>query len=303
MRQRRNARAGRRLTGRSAFTLVELLVVIGIITVLIGITVPFVSSMRQRANAANTAAQINGLRAAIEAYRTTFGAYPGPLSDEQVCRVPGAPNLPSGIVLNAGSMAMSENLVLGLLGGLVLQGNAIAYQQIAVGQGPMNFGAVPPRATKPFIDNWSSQISTGQLKDPLGANLAADTNVPEFVDRFPNSLPILYLRARAGAPGTINTATSGPLLYQYDARQITPYTTRDLNGKAQGLRNAGNYTEQLSSKAPNNLLPFFRSPTNPGPNNATGNPRCKDGFILISAGIDGIFGTSDDITSFGSIFD
>jgi hypothetical protein len=40
----------------------------------------------------------------------------------------------------------------------------------------------------------------------------------------------------------------------------------------------------------------------PGPSeNATGSPRGKDGFILISAGKDRTYGTEDDITSFGSV--
>ncbi|MGD0389434.1 MAG: hypothetical protein ABSC42_10820 [Tepidisphaeraceae bacterium] len=33
----------------------------------------------------------------------------------------------------------------------------------------------------------------------------------------------------------------------------------------------------------------------------TGRPRAVDQFILISAGPDGIYGTSDDITSFGDV--
>jgi hypothetical protein len=35
--------------------------------------------------------------------------------------------------------------------------------------------------------------------------------------------------------------------------------------------------------------------------NATGTPRAKDGYILISAGPDGYYGTLDDITSFGDV--
>jgi hypothetical protein len=33
----------------------------------------------------------------------------------------------------------------------------------------------------------------------------------------------------------------------------------------------------------------------------TGTPRAKDGYILISAGADGMYGTLDDITSFGDV--
>ena len=40
----------------------------------------------------------------------------------------------------------------------------------------------------------------------------------------------------------------------------------------------------------------------PGKNmNATGTPKKKDAFILISAGVDRVYGTEDDITNFGSV--
>ena len=63
---------------RSAFTLVELMVVILIIGILVGILIPVVGSVRRKAQAAATLAQINAIRGAIEAYQGTYNAYPGP---------------------------------------------------------------------------------------------------------------------------------------------------------------------------------------------------------------------------------
>ena len=68
-------------TGRG-FTLVELLVVIGIIVLLVGILLPVVNGARRSAWNAASQAQLNRLVSAITAYEQDFRSYPGPLSDD-----------------------------------------------------------------------------------------------------------------------------------------------------------------------------------------------------------------------------
>ncbi len=48
------------------------------------------------------------------------------------------------------------------------------------------------------------------------------------------------------------------------------------------------------------VYPYDAYPYFTDPNNST-QPRQKDGYILICAGPDGVYGTEDDITSFGSV--
>ena len=62
-----------------AFTLVELLVTIGIIVILIGLLLPVLSHVKKAAYGASTAAQISAISSAIEHYHDDFNAYPGPL--------------------------------------------------------------------------------------------------------------------------------------------------------------------------------------------------------------------------------
>src|SRR3954451_6097798 len=62
----------RRRGRRSAFTLVELLVVIGIIAVLIGILLPVISAARQRAETTACMATLRNLGQAIYAYSVEF---------------------------------------------------------------------------------------------------------------------------------------------------------------------------------------------------------------------------------------
>ncbi|MEZ6183861.1 MAG: prepilin-type N-terminal cleavage/methylation domain-containing protein [Planctomycetota bacterium] len=58
------------------FTLVELLVVIGVIAILVGIAVPALSGVRTNAQRANTKNLITELSLAIENYQLDFGDYP-----------------------------------------------------------------------------------------------------------------------------------------------------------------------------------------------------------------------------------
>jgi len=59
-----------------AFTLVGLLVVIGIISVLIGILLPTISAARRQANTTACAATLRGLGQALAGYTTEFKSYP-----------------------------------------------------------------------------------------------------------------------------------------------------------------------------------------------------------------------------------
>ena len=61
---------------RAAFTLVELLVVIGIIAVLIGILLPVISRAKLQANTTACAANLRSLGQAIRVYETEFRCYP-----------------------------------------------------------------------------------------------------------------------------------------------------------------------------------------------------------------------------------
>src|SRR5437016_4168683 len=111
------------------FTLVELLVVIGIIAILIGILIPVVGHVRITGHVADSKNFISQLQGAVERYHTDFGAYPGPVSNNDVWRdnlATGAPDTNIYAVKDDGtelspalgtasknySPTMGENLVL-----------------------------------------------------------------------------------------------------------------------------------------------------------------------------------------------
>lgn len=61
---------------KNGFTLVELLIVILILTILMGITLPVMRSAYSRAKAARAKADISKFESAAEVYKSDWGAYP-----------------------------------------------------------------------------------------------------------------------------------------------------------------------------------------------------------------------------------
>jgi prepilin-type N-terminal cleavage/methylation domain-containing protein len=185
----------------------------------------------------------------------------------------------------------------------------------------------------------SDPNAPGHYRDGVGE--ANDSILPEFVDRFGSPMPILYLRARTGLPGVIGDTldvrgTGTPTAAaQYDLAGIYGYTGSAIGegksaeywltappagqiysesdvpgGPYHGLRTIVDNTRLSSigevmptppgvgpwpSDIPYNAFAYLQNPS------IAGQPRGKDSYILISAGPDRVYGTADDIASFGSV--
>jgi len=327
------------------FTLVELLVVIGIIGVLVAILIPVIGRVRISAQTTDTKNLISQLTAAIERYHGIFHAYPGPVKNADIrpAATPAMPvydSLAGTTVLNA-ELTGTENLVLGLCGGLSISNVSgtpkIYFDANQVGRGAVNLNLVSPKRFDAYMEK--SNMSEGSYKDEVVPGIA-DTIVPEFMDRYGASLPILYLRARPGVGSkaatpaandnnVISTDSAGVGHYQLsDAIAYTQNYTigslqvgigsdknlkRDgyLAGTSQGkvmppkhgLRAVTVATKSMVQGDATYTYPYdaYAYFLNQSIASTEPQPRSKDGYILISAGPDRIYGTEDDITSFGEI--
>jgi type II secretory pathway pseudopilin PulG len=403
----------------AGFTLIELGLVITIIAVLVGILLPVVHRVRLKGYAADTSNEISEISAAIERYDLDQHAYPGPLANDQICdpnfpNMDGGTNITGNLTMQAQSgsfgtnnydgtggttwnsqITMSENLVLGLLGGLWFNSNnatsnnayAISYDPTQVGLGPQSLAnngtthRFPPYIETRNLD-WTTNKNgiTGRFADGVGPAASDglggcyDSPIPEFVDRYPSPLPILYLRAKPGASsfpsGTLTAvataanpvitddylennpiASGGPRCGVYDINQIAGYTRAPgtppgaptiIGAEKESINpyKAGTAGTWPNGSPKANTIPMqglnivtanppavLSPPTDPNynypydafpyfynPNASAGagtigqaviqnvaQARSQDGFILISAGEDRIYGTADDITSFGSV--
>ena len=239
------------------FTLTEMLVVIGIIVLLIGILIPVVGRVRTASYEATSRAQMQSLVTAIERYHQDHKAYPGPLSKTD------------DFSLDTEPRTSTENLTLGLLGGVFLDGTTPSFNPDLVGAGPMNLNPAKPKKFAAYVEKIPAEMTGGPAAEYLlGAAITLpDTAIPEFLDRFPDRKPVLYMRARNGASWTAGGPTE-----QYDPVELERYSVTFADAAA--------------------VAAYFNHPTLPN------TPKQKDRFILISPGRDRKYGTGDDITNF-----
>jgi len=291
---------------RRGFTLVELLVVIGIIALLIGILIPVVSRVRQSAYVANTKNLMQKISAACTSYQLVFHSAPGVMPNSQydfdyTSATPPAVAASANFTDPVTYMyfTQSEDLVVTLSGGLTKDlttgAGKLGFDSKYLGQGPTNFNPLNPLKHEAFIAADPSDLSPRDvpLGDPSGTQtFVKDTKIPEFMDKFPDGRAIIYVRANPGAAN--GSATSAAAIispaynsaFHYNYRALAPYLNFDTMAD-----------EPLNNKKTTTMTPevinYFTS------EQSTSTAKYAGTYILISAGPDRKFGTADDIVSGG----
>jgi prepilin-type N-terminal cleavage/methylation domain-containing protein len=306
---------------RRGFTLIELLVVIGIMLLLMAILLPVVSQVRIRAYDTSTQSEMSRIMAACQMYYHDFNAYPGPIANAYLSggAKPGADPSAAKLASPGGGpvITSSENLVLGLFGLLTpCKPPPAPVAPPTFTQMPFAPPLVPPThdvlslnplhpASYHYMDYVAEELSPGPASsiEYLAGQTLTDTLVPEFVDHFPEKMPILYLRANTGNQGIASADDKT----QYNWTEVAPYGSwvhmadPSANYWAQFTQAS---IQTLYSNSQSTLLGddvaspyqdfvgttgnYFLNP------NIAGTARGKDGFILIGAGIDHVYGTTDD---------
>lgn len=312
-----------RQTKRSAFTLIELLTVMAIITVLIGILTPSLSGARDRARATAVRAQINAMDVGLESFKSDEGDY-----------------VPSNPVYYANDTVGPEpEMADWEVGNLTtpLQGAHLLVDAM-VGRDFLGYDPKAPTAAASTYNRWDAandrrapyipadgvDITSDEQppEDAFGVHLNPSPAIPEidgricpvFKDKF--GWPILYYRAdRKANQNTpiISTAASlnvGDGVYDaYDNFEFTSHTDGGTGAHKIAFDVADTWMVTQANHGPTiddeskfgEYIRSFRSTTYDAttPTDITHpRPVRADRAIILSAGKDGIYGTLDDVANF-----
>lgn len=326
---------------RQAFTLIELLTVMAIITLLIGILMPALGTARDQARKTAVKAQINAMEVGLETFHQNEGMYV-PSNANFYCANPFAPTateLDNWEVQSTSDNLQGAHLLLDALVGR----DFLGYDPKAPPFGPGGATAVYDRwkATndrrQPFIPVDGVDVTSAEKppEDAFGGNPTIAEVQPEVTGSGTESLlcrvfrdkfgwPILYYRASPKATQNTPIVTMADWTNDfagngvYDGRDNELFTS--YNGTDPALANTHKIcdaSEKLAlpgtdygSTLSNRFAEFIRSIRassydQPPDANMILHPRPvkSDRFILLSAGKDGIYGNLDDVANFNVLQD
>ena len=295
---------------KTGFTMVELLVVLGIIALLIGLLLPALSAVRNVAKETKQKAQFTAIELALIAFKNDYGDYP---PSDRSSHVVGT---------TANDYCGAQKLAEALLGWDLLgfhPKTAWRADALDAAGGP---GTYDPLKTRDLDGNGVPDT----LDERKGPYLElATTSAFKLVDLFrpystgplaPETYVIcdVFTAKRVtmlkgtdpvtGRPITMTEKAGSPVLY-YKANTSgktinTIYDVLDNNFLVVEKQRIENREQPLARQAGTTPYQFFYEYVRNPKIDARPWPYRSDSYILISAGADGLYGTSDDICNFGN---
>ena len=311
-------------TGQNkGFTIVELLTVMAVIALLIGLLVPALSMVKDYGKDIQQKSQFHSVGVGLEMFKTEFGNYPESFDNISPTTPPAVAPLTADPLHYGGTHKLAEALVgYDLLGvhpksgfrsdgrnyfPAPVNGYLNIYDTTAgINAGTLYYeadGNANINARKgPYVD--LENANAFQMRDIYGTNIAGFNGLNTVVcDVYSKSrtsgkktgMPVLYFRANAGNnfQDVTDALTYTNDIYNLDDNyQLLSLGTAESVAKIHKLMDTTGGTTEYEN--------FEQMILNEQVLSASGvkRPYRAGTFILISAGKDGIYGTSDDITNF-----
>ncbi|MDA0802553.1 MAG: hypothetical protein O2819_02195 [Planctomycetota bacterium] len=272
---------------RRAFTLTEILVAVGIIVILIGLLLPALSKVTQRAKVTETQALMQEFAKACDAFYLQFGYYPGIVSENSLVLADGTPPILSGM----------ENALLHLMGGAVRNDDpdyaSFGGTELTFGNGvkikfdPSEIGKrtrINGEWFPPFFTPKGNQLglALGQVNESV--------QIPELLDSW--GQPVAFARSlRSSGPLTGPRSTNPQFLIE----PLMSYTTSPALGELaqdQTTGNSGAYSLLNNTLSPYGMYGAILRHPGLGKFSTLGDAQygtARGKYVLISAGADGIF--------------
>lgn len=289
---------------KTGLTIIELLIVLGIIALLVGLLLPALSVVRNMAKETKQKAQLSTIELALAAFKNDEGDYPP--SDWPLPPNPGSDY--------CGSQKLAEALLgWDLLGfhpnsawranGLDATGGTGSYDPAQTrdinGDGiPDTFG----ERKGPYLElATASAFKLGDLFSPYSTS-PLEANAYVICDVFGAKNITMVKGIGTGQPITVTEKAGAPILY-YRANTSgkimnAVYRASDNDALVVAKQQADGREHPLGRSG--NQYEFFYNYIRDPKINARPWPYRPDSYILISAGADGLYGTPDDIRNFGN---
>ncbi|MFA5239598.1 MAG: type II secretion system protein [Phycisphaerae bacterium] len=308
---------------KKAFTMVELLIVIGIITILVALLVPAMTTVKTMAKETQQKAQLTTIEMALTAFKNDYGDYPPSHSYDY-----------GNDVIDytyCGAQTLAEALMGWDLLGFHPKSDWQADGEDKDGGDVYLKGTESAAATEanlkerkgPYLELASANVfrlgnsSAGKedgLFDNTGGGLNKDTYVicDSFAVRNINigsgnaakavkaGTPILYYKANTSSKIFDPNITA---LADFEKNVYNAYDNFSLILLGSVTADGSSGKDHPFGGAPKNLYKFDYGEDNiygirDGKITTTAWPHRPDSYILISAGADGLYGTNDDIHNF-----
>ena len=305
----RNARAVHAARAVRGFTLVELVVVIGIIALLIGILLPAIRGVVARANWQATSATLSSIESALEAYEADYGTIPRFSPDPR-----SGPNNPLHAAEDRGARLLARALF-----GIAPKSDSAAAPRFMDGHGELSnpFGWKERRSDVNNTPNDSSDdLISGDLQEPYlsadsfpirklqpGNSLRAAGYLygPDAVMLDGNDAPILYYPR---LPGNIivsnNTNSPAPFIGTNDAGVSAPKSAYNANDNVD-LNGDGRLGGQDGPPFTVEAFRFLMGDVNnDGVLNAGETASTDAPYVLIATGTAGTY-TDEPVTNFPTL--